>query len=48
MSDEREEHMSAYNLGQLFGVALLVAIVVGVARDVMKKRRRGDDDRDGR
>jgi hypothetical protein len=35
--------MSAYGFGQLIGLAILVLIVVGVVRDVMKKRRGGDE-----
>ncbi len=39
--------MSAYNFGQLLGVLLLVAIVVGIVRDIMKKRSaKSDDDQD--
>ncbi len=30
--------VSAYMAGQLFGVAIMVLIVVGVVRDVVKKR----------
>jgi len=35
--------VSAYNIGQVLGVLLLVAIVVGIVRDVMKKRGGRDD-----
>jgi hypothetical protein len=36
--------VSAYNVGQLFGVLLLVAIAVGIFRDYQKKHN-GDDDK---
>lgn len=36
--------MSAYNLGQLFGVLILVLIGFGIYRDVIKKKnKRGDE-----
>jgi hypothetical protein len=34
--------VSAYNVGQLLGLLLLVVIVVGVVREIVKKRS-GDD-----
>jgi hypothetical protein len=36
--------MSAYNVGQLFGLVILASIVVGVVRDIVKKRS-GKNDR---
>jgi len=35
----------AYNIGQLVGLAILLAIAFGIFRDVSKKRaaKRGDD-----
>lgn len=34
--------MSAYGLGQLFGLVVLVLIVVGVVREIIEKRGGGD------
>ena len=39
-----ETGMSAYNFGQLLGLVLLVVIVVGVVREVLKKRGTKDDE----
>lgn len=41
-TDEREAVMSAYGAGQIFGVLILVLVVVGVVREVLKKRGGGD------
>ena len=35
--------MSAYNAGQLFGLVILALIVLGVVREIMKKRGEKDD-----
>lgn len=36
--------MSAHNAGQLFGVVILALIVVGVVRDIIKKRNAKKDE----
>jgi hypothetical protein len=30
---------AAYQLGQLFGVLLIVAVIVGIVREVLKRRK---------
>lgn len=37
--------MSAYNAGQLFGLVILALIVVGVVREILKKRAEKEDER---